>query len=889
MLPVTVIGNIKTLIIMKPHFTFWLSLLFFIIMNKSFLYAGDFLEKSLNTDWTVFSSESITGDGSKISAAGFSAEKSYKTDIPKTILAALVENGVYKDPYFGGNILKIPEEQFQKSWWYRKEFTVDETAPAINYWLTLEGVNYKADLWINGKKAAGSDKIEGAFGRFDFNVTSYLVKGNNIIAVEVFPPQLGDLTIGFVDWNPAPPDKNMGLWRGIKLKKTGAVSIDDIFVKTKITKESLDEAELTISGVLKNTLNEAVNAEIKGSFDKNREFAKTFLLQPKGETEFSISPDDAANLKITDPHLWWPNNLGDPYLYDVEMKVYINNQISDEQNVRFGIREVDDFINENGHRGYKVNGKKIVIKGAGWVDDMMLNDTDEKVIAQIEYAKHMNLNTIRLEGFWGKNKTLYNAADENGILLMVGWSCQWEWKGYCGREETKYMCIDTPKDVEIQTSAYNDQVKWLRNHPSIFVWVYGSDKYPSPEVQSSLNSYLAKSDPTRPTLLSCSDIKVPESENTGNMYEDSRVKMYGPYDYEPPVYWYADTAHGGAYGFNTETGPGPQVPPLESLKKMLPEENLWPIDSMWDFHCGRNEFNSLNVFLNSFNKRYGEASSLEEFAAKCQISNYEAMRPMFESFSINKFNSTGVIQWMYNSAWPEMYWQLFDHYLMPNGAFYGAKKGCQPLNLVYNYKDKNIYIVNDYYKNFNSLKANVKILSSASKLVYEDEKEISVNENSSKKVIDLPGFNDDSKVFFINLVLKDASNNLISDNFYWISSKEDIMGFDSSKWFYTPIESFADYSDINNLPAAKITYDEKYSSSSGKQNVEVILENNSDKIAFFIELKVVDEQTGQSFLPIFWDDNYVSLLPGTRKKIKGTFSSSEKEKPKLIISGWNID
>ena len=291
----------------------------------------------------------------------------------------------------------------------------------------------------------------------------------------------------------------------------------------------------------------------------------------------------------------------------------------------------------------------------------------------------MNLNTLRLEGFWGKNETLYNAADENGILIMVGWSCQWDWKEYCNRDETQYSCISLPKDIELQTWAFNQQVKWLRNHPSIFVWVLGSDKYPSPETMKKITAYLNRTDTTRSRLLSAAGIKITKEENADSIYDAPRVKMLGPYLYEPPKYWYVDTTRGGAYGFNTETGPGPQVPPIESLKKMLPKKDLWPIDSVWNYHCGKNEFGNLDRYLNVFDKRYGKASSVEEFAMKSQMSNYEAMRPMFESFGVNKFNSTGVIQWMFNSAFPEMYWQLFDSYLMPNGAFYGAMKGCQPL------------------------------------------------------------------------------------------------------------------------------------------------------------------------------------------------------------------
>ena len=857
----------------------------FLAFFASSINADSFSESSFSRDWILFSSEKTSAGGNEISNIGFKIGEFYKTNVPKTVFAALVDNGVYQKAYYGENLLKFSKKPFEKPWWYRKEFDIEEINN-VNYQVTLEGINYQGELWINGEKIAGIDKIIGAFGRFNFDITKYLIIGKNAIAIEVFPPELGDFTLGFVDWNPSPPDNNMGLWRGVKLKKTGKVSLDDIFVMTKVNKKTLKEAELTIKGKLTNFSNEKIEVEVKGSFDKNRKFLKSVLLNPNSESEFIISPEDNANLKISNPHLWWPNNLGLPYLYNLDIHADIDNNISDKQNIRFGIREVEDYINEIGHRGYKINGKKIVIKGGGWVDDMMLNDSDEKVTEQVQYAKHMNLNALRCEGFWGRDEALYNAADENGILIMIGWSCQWDWKNLCGRPESKYSCVTLPEDIALQSKEFNDQVIWLRNHPSIFVWALGSDKYPNPKLMKKTTEYLNKSDNTRPRLISAAWIEVSKEENADNIYEDSKVKMFGPYAYEPPVYWYIDTSHGGAYGFNTETGPGPQVPPVESLRKMLPPDDLWPVDSVWDFHCGRGKFNSLDMFLNTLNSRYGESSSIEEFAEKCQMSNYEAMRPMFESFGVNKFKSTGVIQWMFNSAWPEMYWQLFDHYLMPNGAFYGAMKGCQPLNIVYNYKDKNIYIVNDFLKSFEDLKAGVKILNSDSKLIYEKEKEISIGENSSEKIIDLPELKAKSNLYFINLELKNSEDSLISSNFYWIPKKEDVLDFKKSEWFYTPIKTPADLIEINNLPKAAISYIEKFAGDN--KSVELTLENTSDKIAFFIELKVVDEKTGESFLPVFWSDNYISILPHSKKIIKGTFKNSSDKKPKLIINGWNI-
>jgi exo-1,4-beta-D-glucosaminidase len=838
----------------------------------------------LKNNWFIYPSGKITVEDKAVSSPSFSTKEWYNTEVPKTVFAALVEKGLYGDPYFDMNMAKISKDDFKQPWWYRNEFTLDETGADINYQLTFEGINYKAELWVNEVKIASKEEFEGAFGIFTFNISKAVKKGKNVIAVKVFPPVKGDLTLGFVDWNPAPPDNNMGLWRGVNLKKTASVSMDHLFVRSKLDVNNFSEADLTVSASLTNFSNKRVKGIVTGEIE-GKKFSKAFTLAASESKDITINTGDSQDLKIINPRVWWPNNLGKPELYNMKIKTLVDEKVSDKQSVRFGIRDVKDFRTEDDHRGFIINGKKIVIKGAGWVDDLMLNDSDEKVINQVKYARHMNLNTIRLEGFWGRNQTLYDAADENGILIMLGWSCQWEWEGYCGRKETNFMNIETPRDIEIQSKAYIDQVKWLRNHPGIFLWVLGSDKLPLPELETKMDNLLKENDPTRPVLSSSKGVTGGNlSKVTGN----PGVKMLGPYDYVTPNYWYIDTTLGGAYGFNTETGPGPQVPPIESLKKMLPEKSLWPPDSVWTYHYGRNEFNNIKRFEKALDNRYGKPSTLDEFVTKSQMSNYEAMRPMFEAFGVNKFNSTGVIQWMYNSAWPEMYWQLFDWYMMPNGAFYGAMKGCQPLNPVFNYKDRDIYVVNDYNNGFDNLVAVVNILDNNSKVLLKKEVKFHIEENSSKKILDVPALEGANGLLFVNLEIKKEDGSSISDNFYWVSTKEDEQDFENSEWFVTPVKSYADMTQVNSLPAAKIDYSVNYKKEDNRTIAEVTVNNTSDNLAFFIELKLTDEKTGEIILPVFWSDNYVSLLPQSGKKLTAYFDNpSGNIKPVLKVNGWN--
>jgi len=817
----------------------------------------------LKNNWHIQSSEKINTDGQQLSKS-YDVTSWYQTQVPSTVLAALVKNGEYKDIYFGKNLDSIPNEKFQASWWYRTEFDMSETDTSLYANLVFEGLNYSANIWLNGRQIGSANKIIGAYRQFTFDVSGLLMPGKNYLAVEVIPPKPGDFSIGFVDWNPTPPDRNMGIWREVKLKLNQGVSINQPFVSTKLDSDTYNSADITISADLTNFSQKKISGEIIGKIN-DISVKQAYSLKENESKTISFTSQKYPELTIKNPQLWWPNNLGNPNLYNLNLTATINGNISDQQNIRFGIRDVEDYINEQGHRGYKINGKKVLIRGGGWVDNLLLADDEAKIEAQMKYVKHLNLNTIRLEGFWGSGHKLYDLADEYGILIMPGWSCQWEWEGYLGKKVDQFGGIITEEDMELITQSLEDQVKWLRNHPSIFVWVLASDMLPRPALERKYNNMLAKVDPTRSSLATCGWY---DSEVSGS----SAVKMNGPYDYVTPNYWYLDKQKGGAYGFNTETGPGPQPPPLESLKKMIPDDKLWPINDYWDYHCGRNEFNTLNWYLKGYENRYWKAQNVEEFLQLAQVVNYEAMRAMFESFGVNKPEATGVVQWMLNSAWPEMFWQLYDFYLMPNDAFYGAKVGSQPVNIAYNYGDKNIYVVNDTYKTLESLTARVIVLDIDSKVVYDQKILTEIDKYESKKILNLPKFENLSTTYFLSLRISGEQDDPVSENFYWLSTEEDVVDFSDETWYSTRNKSYANFSAIKMMPKAEIKVEYQYSNSGDEQIITTKLENMSDKIAFFIEMNVYNKVTNETILPVFWDDNYISLLPGEIKNIRARYS-----------------
>lgn len=814
-----------------------------------------------------------------ISSRRFPTDNWYPATVPSTVLAALVNDGVYKDIFYGTNLATIPRAPFTNSWWFRNEFVLSKSQAKENADLIFEGINYRANIWLNGELISSADQTFGAFRIFKFDVTGQLKRGRNVLAVEIFPPQPGDFTMGFVDWNPTPPDHMMGLFRPVKLHFYKSVALDNVFVESKIDHDNWQKAALTIHADLKNNSDHPVEAKVSGVIG-NVKFSEYFTLNADETRSVELTPEHNPQLNFDHAQLWWPWELGDPHLYDLNLTVKADGEISDSANTRFGIREVRDYLTPEGYRGYMVNGKKILIRGGGWADELLLRENKTNLEAQLQYTKAMNLNTIRFEGIWGESQQIYDLADQYGLLLMVGWSCQWEWPGQLGGPCDDFGGIETEAQMQLATNYLHDQVLWLRNHPSILMWVVGSDILPRPELERRYDSLLAQIDPTRPVLKTCGDRASTVSGPSG-------VKMNGPYDYVTPNYWSIDTNNGGAFGYNTETGPGPLPPPLESLKRMIPPEDLWPMDKVWEFHCARGVFRHMTRYMHAYTRRYGKPHSVEEFAFKSQAANYEAIRPMYEAFAVNLPHTTGIIQWMLNPSWPKLYWQLYDYYLVPGGAFFGAKKGASPFAVIYNYSDKSIYLVNQTRQDFGPCSTTITAYDLNSKKIFEETVTNETKDYGSQKICDLSKLSPDTRVYFLNL--ESTANEITphaANNFYWLSTKPDVLNEEHASWYVTTNKSYADFTELNKLPQATVHYSISYHKTSDGTDATVALKNMGDTLAFFIEMRIVGKKSQQSLTPVFWDDNYISLPPHATKVFHASFPNGEK--PELKLHGWNV-
>jgi exo-1,4-beta-D-glucosaminidase len=858
----------------------------------------------LRENWALQSSSKVEAQGEAISSAAFVPKGWHHATVPTTVVSALVEDKTLPDPFFatnlrqfagvtypiGGNFSNIPmqtDSPYAVSWWYRKQFAAPASYKGKTVWLNFKGINYRANLWLNGKQIANSNDIAGAWRTYEFNVTDALKSGaENVLAVQVFAPTENDLAITFVDWNPAPPDKNMGLWREVYLTTSGPVALRFPTVVSKLNLPANDSARLTVTAQLKNGTSRPVKGKLNGQIESVA-FEQDVELAPNESKDVTFTPDQFPQLVFSNPRLWWPAQMGKPNLYSLVMDFSIDGAPSDHSHTEFGIREVTSEVNATGGRAFHVNGKNILIRGGGWTPDMMLRENSQRLHDEFRYVLDMGLNTVRLEGKL-ETQEFFDIADHDGILVMAGWCCCDFWERWPRWK---------PQDFEIAQQSLRDQIYRLRSHPSMVMWLNGSDNPPPPDVEQM---YLD----IEKQLLWPNPVVSSATGKPTTLTGDSGVKMTGPYEYVAPGYWEQDTLQGqpnrkqcnpggcgGAYGFNSETSMGPAVPPIESIRAMVGKDHLWPIDETWNYHAGGGEFKTIQVFSEALANRYGKSDSVEDFAAKSQLQTYEGVRAMYEAYGRNKYQATGVIQWMLNNAWPSMIWHLYDYYLRPGGGYFGAKRAMEPLHPVYGYDDHAIWVVSSQYEDVKGLKLTTKIYNLDMTERFSHEDSVDAPADSTAKVFTLPDVEGLSSVYFVALRLTDSTGKLVGSNFYWLSTKLETLDWAKSNWWMTPTDSFADFTALAQLAKVKLKVTERTEHKGEESTTHVTLENPSKSLAFFVRLKLDKGVKGEEVLPVIWEDNYISLLPGERRQVTAIYRASDlgTAKAAVEVTGWNLE
>ena len=845
--------------------------------------------------WQMYKADEIKDPAEKISRPGYQSGEWMPAIVPGTVLNSLVHNKVYPEPYYGLNnkldkdiipdLAKVGREFY--TYWFRTEFNIPESYKDKIVWLQVDGINYRAEIWVNGQLLSC---MSGMFRQDYINITDYAQVGKaNALAIKVYPVDVpgtikpkrwgavgefhngGDGNIGLnttmlmsVGWdftfNDGIRDRNTGIWKNISLYATDKAVLRNPFIKSDLAKPGYDLSRQTVSVEVTNPTQQKVKCLIKGEIvGENISFSKEIEMFRGERKEVTFTADEFPQLIIKNPRLWWPLFKGKPELYELKMTALVDGKISDEVKTRFGIREItSDQNTPDQSRQFYVNGKKIFIRGTNWIPEGMLRTSDERTYAELRYTKQSGINLIRM---WGggiaESDYFFQLCDEMGFLV---------WQEFWMTGDTKH-----PHDADLYLSNVEATVKRLRNHPSLAYYVSSNESTEMPGAKD----LIMKLDGTRGYQM--------QSECDG-------VHDGSPYKQVNPMQHYENTASergSRVDGFNPEYG-APTIPTVETLREVMDEKDLWPINKeVWDYHDGGG-FHLMTSMYTDLTNNYGTSSSIEEFVAKGQLVGAMNSKSIWEVWNYNKFDygdryASGLLFWYHNCPVRQVCARMWDYSLEPTASLYHTQNALAPLHPQFDYLKNTVSVYNDYYRSFKGYKVTAEVYDIKSKKVWAKSQAVDLPEDGVANdvfVIDFPA--NISQVHFIKLYLYDDKGKLVSDNFYWRSNDK----YEGSKTLTGPTSS--GFESLGDLKEVALKVKSGVSKKEDWQVMELSIQNPSSSIAFFVQLQYID-QNGKPVRPSFYSDNFFSLLPGESKKIVvETALKNLPEKGQLIVKGWNV-
>ena len=842
----------------------------------------------LNSGWKYMPISKVKSGGEKLSDPSYTLSGWLPATVPGTVLTTLLNNKLVPDPFWGMNNKKIPDIYITGrdyyTYWFVKDFKENVTFTDEQVWLHFRGVNYGCDIYLNGHKVNPETHF-GMFLRQTYNITSLLAKnGNNRLAVIVYPPdpvgnpnggQGGDGTIarnvshqypaGW-DWIQPVRDRNTGIWDKVIVEKTNAINLENPHIITLVPgKRFPGQAQQPViikaSAEIENPTGSVISGVLQYKLDGNI-IKKEVTLQPKSTTEVHLPDFTLAN-----PKLWWPNGYGEQFLYQVEFEfVNSSKQVLDSESLKIGVREIQTNWNDRTRSmQVMVNGQKIFIKGGNWiVSDAMLRFTDARYNAEIRFHRDMNLNLIRI---WGGALTerpeFYKACDKYGLLVFQDfWTsgdCNGRWVDPMKKED-QYTRRKYPDNHQLFIESVADQVKMIRNHPSLAFYCGGNEIVPPEDIYITMkDSILPKLDGTR-YFFSYS--------NTDSMsYNSIGGSGDGPYTIQPTGFFWETRS----FPFNSEVG-NVGTGDFESLERFIPKENMvvpqyatGKIDSVWVYHK--------DLGYGAFIDSYGKPRDVRDFAFKAQLVNYDQYRALIEGFSAHAWEwYTGVIIWKTQNPWTALRGQMYDYYLDPNACLYGLHSAGEPLHAMCNPVDGMVMIVNNTFHAWHDVVLQLKAVDLNGKDSLLTQVFCEISPTSVQKYFSMKGVIDklrEKQGVFLTVRLLDTQEHILSDNLYWLP------------------DSFGNYSGLQTMQQASVKAETRRISDG---EIEVTISNpENEPVAFFNRVSLVNDQTKKRLLPVFYSDNYISILPGERKTITIEYSPSDvKGKASVSIAGWNV-
>lgn len=895
-------------------------------------------DKQYLKHWKIESATQVKQDQALLTSAAYDDDSWVDAHVPTTVLRALVDAGVYPDPHLDLNNFKIPDASealnqkldlakyshikgvgnpFKDPYWYRTTFDVAAGQKGKRVWLNFDGINYRADVWVNGKQIAAAPDMVGMFTRFKYDITDAVdFEKKNVLAVKIhqvdhpgtpepgaqlvpFGPQRGwgvdifkDATLKFTaGWDCAPVirDRNMGLYQDVFLSFTQNVDILDPYVVTDLPLPNTDKADLTVHTELSNPSDKAVKGVLKGKINLMKEvdfitytetmegdmptvyFQKEITIPAHKTIDVSISPKDAQSLSIANPHLWWPNGYGEQYLHTLDLVFEVDGQVSDYEDVTFGIREIDNTLKElNGEFGriFWVNGKRIFSKG-GWLQpDMLLDMNEKRMYDEARLLAESNVNMIANEDMPSPPNHILEAYDKYGLLM---WETFFQcWTSYPGTES-----FANPVDTDLAIKGALDIIKRYRHHASLSVWAIACETVVREEIYSPVRNAVKDMDPTRP-FLATSSYDWDIDSLTPYMKPDLPLGMTDDgapdYTWYPHDYYYDMILKVKQQMFRNELGV-PSVPTLSSMKKFIfdlgegPKNDIYPLDKNWAHHGAWDDDGYVyRAYDEALRRQFGQPGDAEEYIRNAQIINAGSYRAMYEAANHRMWDITsGVMLWKLNSTWPTVVWQLYDWFLNPTSAYFYAKKAMEPLHIQLNEHDHTVSVINAMHEAHN-LKAKVTVYNYDLSSKWNKEVDVNIAADKYEELFKLPSLAGLSDIYFIDLKLMKGEV-VVSENFYWMSST-----------------GKNDFSKLGKMAQPELDIDYSVSNDAHEVIVTGKVTNNSDQLAFLRRFEIQKGKGGEEVLPTFWDDNFITLLPGESKTLTARMTKSDLDGKQPVMA-----
>ena len=837
-----------------------------------------------NVTWYMIRADEAKATGRDISMPGYKPEGWAEAIVPATVLTNLVEQKVYPEPYFGQtnklannlipDIAKVGREFY--TYWFRTEFTVPAEFQGKRIWLEPMGINYRAEVWVNGYMIG---QMAGMFNSQPFDITDRAVQPGQTaaLAIRVYPVDVpgttapktwgavgewhngGDgwmgqnvsqlMTVGWdFTYEDGIRDRNTGIWRSIRLYATGLQQLRSPYISSELSHPNYDEASETVSVEIWNPNTNSGECTVSGSIDEfpvkgaggSITFTSNKIKLQRGEhTTVTFSPKDFPQLVIKNPRLWWPKNKGPQNLYTLRLTLKDGKgNVMDSLSTRFGIREViATRETPDKSKLFVVNGHKTFVRGTNWIPEAMLRTDDQRMETELAYTDQCGVNLLRL---WGggiaESDRFYELCDEYGIMV---------WQEFWMTGDTKH-----PLDEPLYLANVENTMKRIRNHPSIVIYVSSNESTAVTGAEELIKSLA----PGVPYQM--------QSECDG-------VHDGSPYKQVNPMRHYENTGSDRGSrvdGFNPEYG-APTLPIVEDLYDMMPKEDLWPMNkATWDYMDG-NGFHLMSTLYKDMVNQYGESQSIEEFARRGQMVGAINSKSIWEVWNENKLQygdrwCSGLLFWYHNCPNWQVCARLWDWFLEPTASLYHTMHALEPVHIQYDYLKGTVSVSNDYIEAQSGLKAKAEVYDMQSRKVSTVTAKVDVPADGvANDVLSVKIPDDITPVHFIALELTDAKGNVVSKNFYWRSTNK----YEGKQTVTGPCTG--GFEPLGTMPEAKpAVATRRLADKDGFDQWEVTLKNSGKRIAFFCQLLLTDMQD-EPIHGSFYSDNFFSMLPGEKQII----------------------